>query len=71
MNFDFLKNILANINSKTAQNNSKKLLLNKKNKKIKVVFHLYEKSKWKCQALYDAFLNDENFDVQILITKYY
>lgn len=71
MNFDFLKNILANINSKVAQNNYKKLLLNKKNKKIKVVFHLYEKSKWKCQALYDAFLNDENFDVQILITKYY
>lgn len=39
------------------------------NEKIKVVFYVYDETKWKCQPLYDCFDSDERFDVQILVTK--
>lgn len=67
----FFRKIIIDITSKIAQRNYKKVLSKFKKTKLKVVFHLYDKSKWKCQALYNTFLNDENFEVKILISKYF
>ena len=41
----------------------------KNNKKINIVFYVYDKTKWKCQSLYDLFLKDERFNPLILVTK--
>lgn len=37
--------------------------------KIKVVFYIYDETKWKCQSLYDYFNKDARFTPQILVSK--
>ena len=39
------------------------------NETIKVVFYVYDETKWKCQPLYDMYASDSRFEVQILVTK--
>lgn len=39
------------------------------NEKIKIVFYVYDETKWKCQSLYDLLVNDERFEVQILVSR--
>lgn len=39
-----------------------------KTKKVNIVFLVYQNSRWKCQSLYDELINDENFNVKILLT---
>lgn len=41
----------------------------KHGKKIKVVFYVYDETKWKCQTVYEIFENDDRFEVQIIVTK--
>lgn len=45
--------------------------LQKKSKKgsLKVVFYVYDDTKWKCQSLYDLLDEDKAFEVEILVTK--
>ena len=40
-----------------------------KGERVKVVFYVYDETKWKCQSVYDIFSNDKRFDVEILVTK--
>lgn len=37
--------------------------------KLKVVFYVYDETKWKCQSLYNLLSADVRFDVKILVTK--
>lgn len=39
------------------------------NETIKVIFYVYDETKWKCQPLYDIYASDSRFDVQVLVTK--
>lgn len=41
----------------------------KNNKKINVVFYVYDSTKWKCQSVYEEFSKDNRFSVKILVTK--
>ena len=41
------------------------------NEKLKVVFYVYDETKWKCQSLYDLLTKDDRFEVKILVTKTY
>ena len=36
---------------------------------MKVVFYVYDDTKWKCQSLYDLLDEDKSFEVEILVTK--
>lgn len=40
-----------------------------KNEPLKIVFYVYDDTKWKCQSLYDLLDKNPNFDVEILVTK--
>ena len=52
------KNVLKKINKKLH-----------KNEPVKVVFYVYDETKWKCQTVYDMFENDSRFEPLILVTK--
>lgn len=45
--------------------------LQQKSKKgpLRVVFYVYDDTKWKCQSLYDLLDEDKSFEVEILVTK--
>ena len=53
--------------------NKKRVLRRLKEKfnseKLNVVFYVYDETKWKCQSLYDLLINDERFEVQILVSR--
>lgn len=48
-----------------------KKLKNKLNikEKLRVVFYIYDETKWKCQALYDLLSKDSRFEAKVLVTK--
>jgi len=71
-NFFYEKKIAQNL--KYIANNKPKVIKKLQNKlkhgqKVKVVFYVYDETKWKCQSVYDIFNSDERFEVQILVTK--
>lgn len=39
------------------------------NEPLKIVFYVYDDTKWKCQSLYDLLDKNSNFDVEVLVTK--
>lgn len=47
----------------------KKLKEKIKTSKLKVVFYVYDETKWKCQSLYDLLSEDSRFEVEILVSK--
>ncbi|MBQ4114690.1 CDP-glycerol glycerophosphotransferase family protein [bacterium] len=47
----------------------KKLQKKIKSEKLKVVFYVYDETKWKCQSLYDLLDKDSRFEVEILVSK--
>ncbi len=47
----------------------KKLRQKVKKEPLKVVFHVYDESKWKSQSLYDLMLQDEHFEPLVVVTK--
>lgn len=47
----------------------KKLAKKALSEKIKVVFVIYDETKWKCQSLYDLFNESPNFCASVLVTK--
>ena len=55
-----------NRNSKNVIKNLQKKI---KTEKLNVVFYVYDSAKWKCQTLYDLFIQDEQFNVKILVTR--
>lgn len=40
-----------------------------KKEPLKVVFYVYDDTKWKCQSLYDLLEKDNAFSVEVLVTK--
>ena len=71
-NFFYEKKIAQNLDFITK--NRPKVIKKIKNKlshgqKVKIVFYVYDETKWKCQPVYDIFERDERFEVQILVTK--
>lgn len=55
-------------NSKAVLNKLKNKI---KNEPLKVVFHVYDESKWKSQSLYDLMVQDKHFNPKIVVTKTY
>ncbi|MCQ2754412.1 MAG: hypothetical protein MJ231_05110, partial [bacterium] len=52
------------------KNNYPKVIKKLKNKKnLKVVFYIYDETKWKCQSLYDLFEKESRFTPLVLVTR--
>lgn len=71
---DFFYNLKVEQNIKYIAHNKPDVLKRLKNKlesgeKLRVVFHVYDETKWKCQSLYELFDNDSRFIPQILVSK--
>ncbi len=62
---------LANCNyiEKNVKKVRKKLIKKVKKTKLKVGFLIYDETKWKCQSLYDLFVQSKEFEPVILATK--
>ncbi|MDD3593555.1 MAG: CDP-glycerol glycerophosphotransferase family protein [Candidatus Gastranaerophilales bacterium] len=69
----FFEGFRVHQNCRYIESNSKKVLkrlqTEAKKRPLKVVFHVYDESKWKCQSLYDLMEQDKNFEPVIIATK--
>ena len=71
-NFFYSKKVAQNLRfiKKNKTKVLQKLKLKSKNgEKIKIVFYVYDETKWKCQSIYDLLKKEPNFEVKILVTK--
>ena len=71
-NFFYSKKVAQNLRfiKKNKTKVLQKLKLKSKNgEKIKIVFYVYDETKWKCQSVYDLLKKEPNFEVKILVTK--
>ena len=71
-NFCYKRKVIQNIKyiEKNYPNVVKKLKKKfRNNEKLRVIFYVYDETKWKCQSVYDEFNRDERFEVKIIATK--
>lgn len=72
---DFFENLRVSQNCNYIKSNTEKVLRTLKSKAktrpLKVLFHVYDESKWKCQSLYNLMVQDADFEPVIIATKNY
>ena len=57
-------------NCRFIEKNKKPVLKKLKNKKVlKVIFYVYDSSKWKCQVIYDRMKADKRFEPLVVVTR--
>lgn len=67
---EFFYNLKVKQNLGYIKKNQKSVLKKLKNKKcLKVVFYVYDESKWKSQTVYDLMESDERFNPTVVVTK--
>jgi cobalamin biosynthesis Co2+ chelatase CbiK len=67
---DFFYKLKVRQNLAYIKKNRKQVLKKLKNKSpLKVIFYVYDETKWKSQSVYDLMLEDERFNPTIVVTK--